>query len=91
MITFYLSYQNIHIRPLKMPFISFKSNNNIIINKNISSNEYNSEFLKHLIRFAYLKRELHRPSNLFQRNFSQAYIINSEIILYSFFSQTPLR
>ena len=71
--TFYLSYQNIQIRPVNMNAISFKTNNNII-------NEYSSEYLKHLIRFAYLKKELHRPSNLFQNNFSQAYIINSEII-----------
>ena len=79
-ITFYLSYQNIQIRPLNMPVISFKSNNNIIINKINFNNEYSSEYLKHLIRFTYLKGELHSPSNFFKKNFSQAYIINSEII-----------
>ena len=42
-ITFYLSFQNIQIRSLNMPVISFKSNNNIIINKINFNNEYSSE------------------------------------------------
>ena len=78
--TFYLSYQNIQIRHQNVPIISFKTNNNVIINQINFNNEYSSEYLKHLIRFAYFKKELHRSSNLFQNDFSQAYIIKTGII-----------
>ena len=87
--TFYLSYQNIQIRHQNVPIISFKTNNNVIINQINFNNEYSSEYLKHLIRFAYFKKELHRSSNLFQNDFSQAYIIKTGIIQFSFILYLP--
>ena len=94
-IPFYLSNQNIQIRTQNIPIISFQTNNNVIINKgnNISLNNvqmnhinaqekniYDSEFLKHILRNIYLKKELFSQNNIFQNKINQAYIINSSLI-----------
>ena len=76
-IGFYLSYQNIQLYSQNTPIIVFKTNNNKITN---ISNEYNSECLKHLIKYTYLKKELQIPTRLFKNNFSEACIINREVI-----------
>ena len=81
--TFYISYQNIQILSQNVPIFSFKTNNNTIINDGNNNQEksiYNSEFLKHLLRFAYLKGEIFSKSNRFKNNLNQAYIINSALM-----------
>ena len=79
-IPFYLSYHIVQIYSQNIPIISFQTNNNKIKNIITNNNEYNSEFLKHLIKYAFLKKELNLPTKLFQKNFSEGYIINSKAI-----------
>jgi len=79
---FYLSYQNIQIYSKNIPIYSFETNNNIIININqpLKHTEYNSEYIKQLLKYAFFKKDLHSQYNLYKTFICQAYIINSEII-----------
>jgi len=45
-----------------------------------TNNSYQSEFLKHLIRFPFFKRELKASNYSSQKNLNKAHIINKEII-----------
>ena len=76
--TFYLSYKKVQIKLHNQSIISFQTNNNIIINK--SNDEYDSYYLKHLLKFIFLKKELLSPINISNKKLFKAYIINSQII-----------
>ena len=78
-IPFYLSYQRIQITSQNIPIISFQTNNNKIKNI-INNNDYNSEFLKYLIKYVFFKKEFNIPTKLFKKNLTEAYIINSKAI-----------
>ena len=49
-------------------------------NNSNEDNIYHKCMFKHLIRFAILKKELLSETNLFQKNLTQAYLINKKII-----------
>ena len=92
LITFVLSYQKITIKLLEKSF-SFIANNNVIkkannnglqnqinINNIEQKNSYNSEYLKHLIRYSFFKSELKSPISLTKQNMYKAYLVKNEIL-----------
>ena len=56
-IEFYLSYQNIEIRPYQKDSINFQAYDNIIKKKSNNNNLYSSSYLKHLIKRFYFRKE----------------------------------
>ena len=94
LITFVLSYQNIQIKLLNGKTFPFQANNNII-NKNKNNNDlqnpininntetksvYNSEYLKHLIKYSFFKKELKSPTILTKKNLYKAYLVKNDIL-----------
>ena len=81
-ISFYLYYQNILIVNPYNKTVSFNTNDNIIINDINQFNQYiyNSELIMHLIKFGFLKKELHSPNCFLQNKLHEVYLINRSII-----------
>jgi len=93
LITFVLSYQKITIKLLGKSF-PFPANNNVIkkannnnglqdqinINNIEQKNSYNSEYLKHLIRYTFFKSELKSPISLTKQKIYKAYLVKNEIL-----------
>ena len=79
-IEFYLSYQNIEIRPYQKDPINFQAYDNIIKKKSNNNNLYSSSYLKHLIKRFYFRKEFFSEDNIFQKQLTKAYIINKNIV-----------
>ena len=80
-INFNLNYQKIQIKNQDNIIFSFTANNNVILNENSHmENIYNSELLKNLIKFGFLKKELHSPNCFLQNQIYQVNIVKRVII-----------
>ena len=83
---FILSFQKISIEFPNKYIYSFPTQNNIIqfghniINSNDNNNTYNSEILKHLLRFYYFKEEFKTDNDLKKIKKNEAYIIKSDVL-----------
>ena len=90
---FNLFNHTIQARLLNGRTINFPTNDNIInsqhneitqipkvFNNNENNNRYDSEFLKHLIKFFFFKQELTKPINLQINKLYKSFLVNNKVI-----------